>query len=99
MHSETPKPTTFLRVFVSFRGYVWEPDRNPEDKKDFITFIAQVEGLSAVPDGRIYMNAFIDTIKGQSKGLPYFCHIEYSSKSNSASRGCSGQTNLHERLH
>lgn len=44
---------------------MWEPDRNPEDKKDFITFIAHVEGLSAVPDGRIYMNAFIDAIKGE----------------------------------
>lgn len=47
------------------RGYVWEPDRNEKDDKEFITFIAQVEGLSAVPDGRIYMNAYIDTIKGE----------------------------------
>lgn len=54
-------------AFCAFRyprGYVWEPDRNTVDNKEFITFIAQVEGLSAVPDGRIYMNAFIDTIKG-----------------------------------
>lgn len=49
---------------AAYRGFVWEPDRNPKEDKDFVTFIAQVEGLSAVPDGRIYMNAFIDTIKG-----------------------------------
>lgn len=49
------------------RGYVWEPDRNEKDDKEFITFIAQVEGLSAVPDGRIYMNAYIDTVKGEKK--------------------------------
>lgn len=45
---------------------MWEPDRNQdEDNKEFITFIVQVEGLSAVPDGRIYMNAYIDAIKGK----------------------------------
>lgn len=46
---------------------MWEPDRNDKDDKEFITFIAQVEGLSAVPDGRIYMNAYIDTIKGEKR--------------------------------
>eukprot|EP00752_Nemacystus_decipiens_P007428 g6640.t1 len=53
------------------RGYVWEPDRNEKDDKEFITFIAQVEGLSAVPDGRIYMNAYIDTIKGEDGKTRY----------------------------
>lgn len=47
------------------RGFVWEPERNAKDGKDYITFIAQVEGLSAVPDGRIYLNAYIDTIRGE----------------------------------
>lgn len=55
-----------LSMVMRYRGYVWEPDRNEdEDNKEFITFIAQVEGLSAVPDGRIYMNAYIDAIKGK----------------------------------
>eukprot|EP00903_Cladosiphon_okamuranus_P008262 g7952.t1 len=53
------------------RGYVWEPDRNDEEDKEFITFIAQVEGLSAVPDGRIFMNAYIDTIKGEDGKTRY----------------------------
>lgn len=44
---------------------MWEAERNPKEDKEFITFIAQVEGLSAVPDGRIYMNAYIDTVKGE----------------------------------
>lgn len=56
----------FPSLFCDNRGYVWEPDRNNDDEgKEFITFIAQVEGLSAVPDGRIYMNAFIDTVEGK----------------------------------
>lgn len=46
---------------------MWEPDRNEKDDKEFITFIAQVEGLSAVPDGRIFMNAYIDTVKGEKR--------------------------------
>lgn len=49
---------------------MWEPDRNPQDNNEFITFIAQVEGLSAVPDGRIYMNAFIDSIEGGLNKCP-----------------------------
>lgn len=49
------------------RGYVWEPDRNEDEDKEFITFIAEVEGLSAVPDGRIFMNAFIDKIEGEQR--------------------------------
>lgn len=57
---------------AAFRGFVWEPDRNPKEDKDFVTFIAQVEGLSAVPDGRIYMNAFIDTIKGENGRVEFF---------------------------
>lgn len=57
---------TLVVLGTHHRGYVWEPDRNnDEEGKEFITFIAQVEGLSAVPDGRIYMNAFIDTVKGR----------------------------------
>lgn len=77
---------SFFSGVVRCRGYVWEPDRNEdEEKKEFITFIAQVEGLSAVPDGRIFMNAYIDAIKGicttgtgtdyvrEGKGLPKIC--------------------------
>lgn len=64
----TPAHTCIIPVAVkNERGYVWEPDRNEKDDKEFITFIAQVEGLSAVPDGRIYMNAYIDTVKGKTK--------------------------------
>lgn len=54
-------------LLAANRGYVWEPDRNEEDDKEFITFIAEVEGLSAVPDGRIFMNAYIDAIKGETR--------------------------------
>ncbi|CAM9406197.1 unnamed protein product [Ectocarpus sp. 6 AP-2014] len=53
------------------RGYVWEPDRNNDEDKEFITFIAEVEGLSAVPDGRIFMNAFIDKIEGDDGKTRY----------------------------
>lgn len=52
------------------RGFVWEPERNPKDGRDYITFIAEVEGLSAVPDGRVYLNAYINTIEG---GLTKSC--------------------------
>lgn len=55
---------------------MWEPDRNEKDDKEFITFIAQVEGLSAVPDGRIYMNAYIDTIKGKKRGNEWLINDE-----------------------
>lgn len=47
------------------RGFVWEPERNPKDGRDYITFIAEVEGLSAVPDGRVYLNAYINTIEDE----------------------------------
>lgn len=73
-------------MVVRCRGYVWEPDRNDdEEKKEFITFIAQVEGLSAVPDGRIFMNAYIDAIKGaavgvEEKGTKYKKYRCYSSE-------------------
>lgn len=60
----TTKTDNHRGPLLPLRGYVWEPDRNEGEDKEFITFIAQVEGLSAVPDGRIYMNAFIDTVEG-----------------------------------
>ncbi|CAM9604029.1 unnamed protein product, partial [Choristocarpus tenellus] len=46
------------------RGYVWVPDRDTNDGLEYMAFDVKVEGLSAIPDGKMYLNARIDTIKG-----------------------------------
>ncbi|KAG5190523.1 hypothetical protein JKP88DRAFT_298529 [Tribonema minus] len=40
------------------RGYIWAPDRDAN--RTYIAFDIGVKGLSAVPDGKLYLNARVD---------------------------------------
>ncbi|CAM9503025.1 unnamed protein product, partial [Discosporangium mesarthrocarpum] len=54
------------------RGYTWAPDRDTYDGNEYIAFDVAVEGLSAVPDGKVYLNARIEALEAGEDGETHY---------------------------
>ncbi|CAN0061116.1 unnamed protein product [Phaeothamnion confervicola] len=44
------------------RGYVWAPDRDRNEGETYLAFDVEVRGLSAVADGKLYLNARVQPV-------------------------------------
>jgi hypothetical protein len=51
------------------RGYVWAPDRDPNDNKTYLAFDIGVQNLNAVPAGKLYLNARIDLVDASGRAI------------------------------